>query len=104
MYEYDIELDSELGKKIGNMRFLIKGTQIKGYMTILEHCEPFKGCIASDGTCRLEGKIKTLIKEFKYVATGKIGRERICMNMNIDQANYRLTGTTAVKKVEERAR
>ena len=91
-YTYNIELNTELGKRFGTMQLFVDGTKINGFMSILKHTEPFFGDISTDGNCKLYGKIVTLIKEITYTATGKIHSEELYLNMQLGKSNYTLKG------------
>lgn len=92
MSEYYVELNTELGKKVGTLQLFTHGAKADGFLTILQHREPFFGDINEDGTCRLQGKIVTLLHEIAYVATGEIDSEKLLLHMQMERANYVLTG------------
>lgn len=68
------------------------GSKTNGFLTILQHKELFFGDINEDGTCCLQGKIVTLLHEIAYVATGEIDAENLLLHMQMERANYVLTG------------
>lgn len=92
MNNYNITLDTELGAKNGTMQICINGNKANGILTLLRHSEPFFGDISSDGTCKLYGKIVTLMKEITFEATGKISKKTLRLNMHLDKSDYVLTG------------
>lgn len=99
-YEYKVELDTELGKRSGTMRFCVHGTRIEGVLSLLRHTEPFCGHVNADGSCTLEGKIVTLLKEIAYSATGKIYRDALQLKLRLGASDCTLSGTPAGKQTE----
>ena len=99
-YNYNIELDTELGKRYGTMQLFVDGTKVNGFMSILKHTKPFFGDISTDGNCKLYGKIVTLIKEITYTATGKIYNGELYLNVQSGKSNYTLKGV-ATDNMEE---
>ena len=91
-YNYNVVLKTELGKKNGTMQILINNNKVEGFLYLLKHTEPICGNINADGSCSLQGKIVTLIKEFTYTATGYIGGEELRLNFKIGLNNYLLKG------------
>lgn len=91
-YNYNIELDTEIGKRFGTMQLFVDGTKINGFMSILKHEEPLFGDISTDGNCKLYGKIVTLIKEITYTATGEFHDEELYLNVQLGKSNYKLKG------------
>ncbi len=91
-YDYNVVLDTELGKRKGKMQILVQGNKIEGILNLLKHTEPVYGNINTDGSCRLQGKIVTLIKEISYVATGYIRSDELYLKFKIGANNYLLKG------------
>lgn len=92
MSNYNIELLTELGKKTGTMQIFINGNKANGILTLLCRSEPFSGDVSADGSCRIQGKIVSLIRELAYVATGKISRDSLTLDMKLDKTSYVLKG------------
>lgn len=99
-YQYKVELDTELGKRSGTMQFCVRGTRIEGFLSLLRHTEPFCGRINADGSCMLEGKIVTLLKEIAYSATGKIQRDALQLKLRLGASDCTLRGTPAERQTE----
>lgn len=93
-YIYNVVLATELGNKSGTMRLFVNKTKISGFLSILKHTEPFYGYIDTDGITRLHGKIVTLIKEISYTASGKITKDSLTLNLQLEKSNYILRGIT----------
>ena len=97
-YNYNVVLDTELGKRNGTMQILINGKKVNGFLNLLKHTEPLYGNIIKDGSCRLHGKIVTAIKEAAYIATGHISAEELLLNFKIGAASYLLRGASFEEK------
>ena len=94
-YDYNVELDTELGKKNGTMRLCVRGAKVNGFLSLLTHTEPIFGKIGADGNCELEGKIVTLMKEIAYSATGKIRRDALMLKLRLGSSVCTLSGIAA---------
>lgn len=94
-YDYNVVLDTELGKRNGTMRLSIDGTEIDGYLSLLNNTEPCHGNINTDGYCSLHGKIVTLIKEIVYEATGYIREGEIVLTLRSGQNTFLMKGTAS---------
>lgn len=92
-YSYIVELHTELGKKKGILELCVKGKKIDGFLSLFKHREPVIGRFMKDGNCELKGKIITLIRENKYIATGKLQEKEVNLNFAIGKKSYPLTGT-----------
>lgn len=92
-YNYIVELHTELGKRTGKLELCVKGKKINGFLSLLKHKEPVIGKLKRDGNCELKGKIITLIRENKYIATGKLKEKELSLNCKMGAMNYILTGT-----------
>lgn len=101
-YDYNVELDTELGKKNGTMQLCVRGGRVNGFLSLLKHTEPLCGKIGADGSCELEGKVVTLMKEIAYIAKGRIRSDGLLLNMRLGAANCLLTGISRQKKKEVR--
>lgn len=91
-YDYNVVLDAELGKRKGTMQILVKENKVEGFLNLLKHTEPIYGNINIDGSCRLQGKIVTLIREIAYIATGHIKSDELLLNFQIGTHSYLLKG------------
>lgn len=91
-YNYLIEFISDLGVKKGTLEISINEDKIKGLLTLLAHTEPVYGKINKNGKCKIYGKIVSLIKESKYIATGYINSDNLNLNMKIGSYRYPMIG------------
>lgn len=92
MKSYDVELDTELGRKHGTMEITVENGAVGGVLNIMRHSEPFFGHMDMNGLCILRGKIITLISEAEYSARGSINNDGIELNMQIDKTDYIMRG------------
>lgn len=96
-YNYNVVLDTELGKRNGTMQLSIDGTEIDGVLSLLNNTEPCYGNIGSDGYCNLYGKIVTLIKEMFYEATGYISGNEIVLTLQSGKNTFLMKGIASCK-------
>lgn len=99
-YHYNVVLDTELGKRNGTMQLSVDGTDIDGFLSLLNNTEPCHGKIQNDGRCNLHGKIVTLMKEIVYDATGYIRENEIDLTLKSEKTIFRMKGTALPKMSE----
>lgn len=96
-YNYDVVLDTELGKRKGTMRLSVDGTKIDGFLSLLNKTESCQGNLGKDGQCSLHGKVVTLIKEFVYEAKGYIRDNELVLTLKSGKNTFSMKGV-AVRK------
>ncbi|MGM9664879.1 MAG: hypothetical protein ACI3XF_08590 [Eubacteriales bacterium] len=96
-YNYNVVLDTELGKRNGTMQLSIDGTKIDGFLSLLNSTEPCCGNIGTDGRCSLHGKIVTLIKEMVYEATGYIREGEVVLKLQSGKNTFLMKGIASGK-------
>ena len=96
-YNYNVVLDTELGKRSGSMQLSIDGTEINGFLSLLNNTAPFRGKLGSDGYCSLCGKLVTLIKEIVYEAAGYICEDAIALTLQSGKNTFQLKGIASCK-------
>ena len=94
---YNVVLDTELGKRNGTMQLSIDGTEVDGFLSLLNNTEPFHGSISTDGHCNLHGKIVTLIKEMVYEATGYIREGEIVLMLQSGKNTFLMKGIASCR-------
>ena len=97
-YFYDVILHTEIGKRKGRADVRIHGTRISGILTLLNKSEQFTGSIEQDGTCRLQGKLVSLLREIPFEAEGMVTMQQLELTLHAAQGSYRLTGVPADKR------
>jgi len=93
MTEYIIAMETPLGSKRGTMYINISPPVLSGQLRILRGTEPLYGVIDEHGFCTLRGKIKTLMREIDYTATGTIGRKIMELTVRGGSNIFQITGT-----------
>lgn len=53
---YQIVMHTPLGLRYGSMCCRITGGNMEGTISLMGHTQPFRGTIAADGSCRIEGE------------------------------------------------
>jgi hypothetical protein len=72
-------------------------------LEILGGTEPLHGEIDSDGACTLRGKLKTLMREINYIATGRVGAQTLELTVQGESNVFQITGTAYAGKEEANA-
>ena len=91
-YIYDVILHTEIGERIGSAAVRIHENQVSGILTLLNRTEHFKGSVAQDGTCRLSGKMISLMREIPFEAQGSITAQNMELTLYAARGSYTLTG------------
>lgn len=91
--EYDVRMRTPVGIRLGHMSVYQNLGEIKGYLEILNHSEPFKGTIDDEGNCELTGKIITLMRTISYVAVGRITPDSLELSIKDGHHILEITGT-----------
>lgn len=99
-YKYNVVLDTELGKRCGTMLLCIDGTEIDGFLSLLNSTQPCHGKLGTDGQCSLHGKIVTLLKEIVYEATGYIREGEIVLWLQSEKNTFQMKGIAFCKSGE----
>lgn len=82
---YNIFLETPLGIRKGMLHISVDNAEVNGYLELLGRHQPLSGKIGSDGQCCLNGKLKTLMSEFSYKATGNISGGRVDLTISRGQ-------------------
>lgn len=75
--QYNVRMYTPMGEKKGTLTAERRGNELKGWLNILGHKEPFEGVVDKVGNCRITGLYITLLRDVSYVATGKISSSSI---------------------------
>ncbi|MGN1328504.1 MAG: hypothetical protein ACI4V4_02270 [Eubacterium sp.] len=89
---FDIRMQTPIGIKIGKMSITNEKGILNGYLDILKKSEPFTGTIFSDGSCRINGKIVTLMKTVAYTASGVIENSMLSLEVLCGKNKFYITG------------
>lgn len=89
---FRIVMHTSIGKRRGTMTAEWEGGQISGIMEILEHTEPFFGCVDKDGKCQIEGQIISLARTIPYIAVGKISTTMLQLSLQEERNIFEVVG------------
>lgn len=89
---YKIEMKTPIGIRYGTMYVQTTGNEIKGYLDLMEHSEPFYGNVNKNGTCNIQGNIITLTKTIAYHAVGEMTKEEISLEVHTKQDTFYIVG------------
>ncbi|MGN1405722.1 MAG: hypothetical protein ACI4WM_05590 [Erysipelotrichaceae bacterium] len=90
--KYEIMMHTPIGKRYGDIRINIDKEKIKGYITLLSHCEPVNGSIDENGKCILVGRIVTLMNVIPFTATGEIEEDRLFLSLKGRHNSFQIEG------------
>ena len=104
-YIYDVILHTEIGERIGSAVVRIHENKVSGILTLLNRTEHFTGSVAQDGTCRLSGKLISLMREIPFEAQGSITAQDLELTLYAARGSYTLTGIrTDVRQMQQEVR
>lgn len=89
---YAIEMQTPLGIKHGTIKVMIEQNEIRGFLDVMNHSEPFYGNINTEGYCEFTGRIITLMRTIEYQASGKIDADRISLAICGERNVFQVTG------------
>lgn len=93
-WEFDIIMQTQLGKRFGKMSAEVNDRSLNGTLSIFDHSEPFFGMIDEDGNCKINGKIITLMRTIEYVATGIISAQTVNLIMQGERNVFQIDGVS----------
>lgn len=95
---YDIIMRTPLGKRQGQLRLNIQGSQISGDLEILGHTNPICGHMESDGRYHLEGQVVTLLRAFPFTAQGQMQSDSIYLTLQSHPHTFQIQGALAAQE------
>ena len=98
--QYNVRMYTPLGAKKGTLTVERKESQLKGFLNILGHKEPFEGIVDKMGNCRITGLYITLLREVSYVATGKISSSSVHLQVKGQRNVFELSGNSCRESEE----
>ena len=90
---YQIVMHTPLGLRYGSMCCRITGGNMEGTISLMGHTQPFRGTSAADGSCRIEGKIATLMRPISYCGSGKITGDTLRLSIQGERRSYNINGS-----------
>lgn len=100
MREYNVFMNTPLGKRYGKLIAQISGTSVSGQLDILNHHEPFSGTIDAFGNCRITGSFVTLMRRVMYTATGQLTESSVHLHLKGGSNIYELSGVSDPEREE----
>lgn len=92
-YRYDLEMDTPLGKRHGNLELMVWDNILNGYLTMFTRTIPIQEGICTGNKLSFCGDMKTLMKMYPYQAEGSIHQSGIDLVISTEQGDYPVTGT-----------
>ena len=89
---YEIQMKTPVGIKSGSLYAEILDNQINGYLDITRQTEPFYGYIDEQGNCKIQGKLKSLLKTYSYKAVGYIDKEIVNLIIYTNSLKFYISG------------
>ena len=97
---YEITMHTFLGPKRGTLT-LIKATdssELEGNLSLLGRINPITGVVNSDGSVRLFGQLRTIVRTVPFISDGTLSGEAIRMSLKDDRNTFRIDGRLIYKK------
>lgn len=91
-YKYDLEMNTPLGKRRGNLKLIVWNNFLNGYLTMFNRTFPIKeGMLDGNEVC-FSGDMKTLMNMLPYKAQGNTNVSGITLMIETTRGNYPATG------------
>lgn len=89
---YAVELATSLGKRIGKLKIDFFEDHFSGILSLMKADNPIHGQRLEDGTCILNGTIRTMMNTYPFEGEGFIQPERIELLLHCAGVNLPLLG------------
>jgi hypothetical protein len=86
-------MQTEIGPRKGKADFRINDGIVEGDLSLLGQTRRCIGVINDSGVCTLSGKIRTLMQEINYTATGYLDEQKINLVLCGGKYVYHLAGS-----------
>lgn len=90
--KYDITMQTSIGARYGTMLLTVDAGNVDGILDNLKKANPFHGKINENGSCRIKGKLTTLMRTIPYEGEGKITRDAFFLKLTTERESYDLSG------------
>lgn len=94
-YVYEIEMNTPLGKRRGNLELMVWDDFLNGYLTMFTRTIPFKKGTRTGNQITFEGDMKTLMKMIPYKASGSLSGSSVVLEIATEQGVYPASGILA---------
>ncbi len=78
---YQVELDTMMGKRAGNLLIQLFGEHFSGVLQLMQTENPVEGKVFADGRCTLSGSLRTKIKLYSLSGEGLLLPERVDLRL-----------------------
>lgn len=94
-YLYDLEMQTPLGRRRGNLELLIEKNWMNGYLTMFTRTIPIRNGVWHGNQISFEGDMKTMTKMIPYKAHGTVMQSGLNMTITTEQGTYPVVGKLA---------
>ena len=95
IYRFDLEMDTPLGRRRGNLELIIEKNWMNGYLTMFTRTIPIRNGMLTGSSLCFEGDMKTLTKMLPYKAEGTVTQSSLEMVISTQQGVYPVKGMLA---------
>lgn len=74
---YNIEMQTQLGKRAGQLLLIKNGTAVEGWFEVLSNRDPIHGTWSGKDSCEFHGYINSLIRKIPFTALCQKKIERV---------------------------
>lgn len=92
-YRYDLEMDTPLGKRHGNLELTVCGNALKGSLTMFTRTLPIQEGACTGNRLTFCGDMETFMKQYPYQAEGSICPSGVDLIISTEQGRYPVAGT-----------
>lgn len=91
-YDYEITLDTPLGRKCGSLVLNAIVGECRGMLSLMTFSNPVCGAVDDGGVCTMMGRMRTLMRNLPFTAEGRIDPEFLELTIHWGGKNYALHG------------
>lgn len=94
-YQYDLQMETPLGRRRGNLELIIEKSWINGYLTMFTRTIPIRNGVRSGNAIFFEGDMKTMMSSLPYKAKGTVSPSGVELTISTENGEYPVKGTLA---------
>ena len=91
-YKYDLEMNTPLGKRRGNLELMVWGDFLNGYLTMFTRTIPIQNGKRDGKQISFSGDMKTLMSTLPYRAQGSINASCLELEFATERGKYPASG------------
>ena len=95
---FDLEMDTPLGRRRGNLELIIEKNWMNGYLTMFTRTIPIQNGSRDGNNIFFSGDMKTLMNMLPYKAEGTVSENGITLVFSTSQGQYPSKGSLTERR------